>query len=113
VPLVYQRSEREGHVEIRVKPAWYVARYATLPFALPLLVAGPRMGMVGVFVCAAGLSVALGVRLFGFRAARSELRGAMRRGLLKVSGSAWDYRHPLRYEFTPGLPSATVVRDGR
>jgi hypothetical protein len=112
VPLIYRRSEQDGRIEIQVKPAWYVARYATLPFALPLIVLGPRLGMMAVYVCAAGLLGSLLVRIFGLRAVRRELHDAMRRGVLQLSGSAWDYRHPLRYGYTRPLPPATVVKDG-
>lgn len=112
MPLVYQRNEHEGRVEIQVKPAWYVARYATLPFALPLIVLGPRLGMMAVYICAGGLLGSLLVRILGLRSVRAELHDAMRRGVLQLSGSAWDFRHPLRYAYTRALPAATVVKDG-
>ncbi len=110
VPLIYDRNEQDGRVQIEATRGWYVARYTTLPFLVAMVVFGPRLGRVGVIVCAVGLLVSLTVRIFGFWAANKELRAAMRRGVLKVSGSAWNYKHPLHYEFTRELPTATVVK---
>jgi hypothetical protein len=107
MPLLYERVESEGDVEIRLSTAWYIVRYGLLALAAVAVIAVEAIeGSAVMPVVGAILVGVVAVRLFGFWPARREILDAMKRDSLSVSGSAWDPRRPLRYRFRRQPPPA-------
>jgi|GEM_PF-5194813 len=112
--MLYERTKTEGEVVIRARFAYYLVRYSLFAVLIGMIFAEDAIKSstpAGTFLgLLAGLIVLLKI-ISGWEV-RKELSAAMKSGTLQVSGSAWNYKHPLRYAFRGAPAQAKTASRG-
>lgn len=98
--MVERTQASDGSVELRYTWLYYIAQYTLVGSLILYALFRDGSGEVPVWLGVPFVAAFL-ARILGPRAAKREIKRAMKQGSVEASGSGWNPSNPLRFKIPP------------